>query len=100
MDFYESMLYNFSEKLRAAVTPSDEEKQSLLAELMQNRACQALEDKIIQKFYTAFPLHPAGEYAILNLFLRLGGANFAETYPHPAGPDAAAQRHGLFRPAL
>lgn len=44
MDFYESMLHNFSEKLRAAVTPSDEEKQSLLAELMQNRACQALED--------------------------------------------------------
>lgn len=44
MDFYESMLYNFSEKLRAAVTPSDEEKQSLLAELIQNRACQALED--------------------------------------------------------
>ena len=38
MDFYESMLHNFSEKLRAAVTPSDEEKQSLLAELMQNRA--------------------------------------------------------------
>ena len=26
MDFYESLLYNFSEKLRAAVTPSDEEK--------------------------------------------------------------------------
>ena len=44
MDFYESMLHNFSEKLRAAVTPSDEEKQSLLAELIQNRACQALED--------------------------------------------------------
>lgn len=44
MNFYESLIENFSEKLRAAVTPSDEEKQSLLAELMQNRACQALED--------------------------------------------------------
>ena len=44
MDFYESMIHGFSEKLRAAVTPSDEEKQSLLAELIQNRACQALED--------------------------------------------------------
>lgn len=44
MDFYESLLYNFSEKLRAAVTPSDEEKQSLLAELMNSAACRALED--------------------------------------------------------
>lgn len=44
MNFCESLIENFSEKLRAAVTPSDEEKQSLLAELMQNRACQALED--------------------------------------------------------
>ena len=44
MNFYESLIENFSEKLRAAVTPSDEEKQSLLAELIQNRACQALED--------------------------------------------------------
>lgn len=43
MDFYESMLSNFSEKLQAAVTPSDEEKQSLLAELMNSAACQALE---------------------------------------------------------
>ena len=43
MDFYESLLYNFSEKLRAAVTPSDEEKQSLLAELMDSAACRTLE---------------------------------------------------------
>ena len=48
-------------------------------------------DKKLPKIYTAFPLRPVREYAILNLFLRLGGANFAETYPHPAGPDAAAQ---------
>ena len=44
MDFYESLLYNFSEKLRAAVTPSDEEKQSLLAELMDSAACRTLEE--------------------------------------------------------
>ena len=44
MDFYESMLHNFSEKLRAAVPPRAEAKQSPVAELMQNRACQALED--------------------------------------------------------
>ena len=44
MDFYESLLYNFSEKLRAAVTPSDEEKQSLLAELMDGAACRTLEE--------------------------------------------------------
>lgn len=43
MDFYESMLDSFSEKLQAAVTPSDEEKQSLLGELMDSAACQALE---------------------------------------------------------
>lgn len=43
MDFYESMIHGFSEKLRAAVTPSDEEKQSLLGELMNSAACQALE---------------------------------------------------------
>lgn len=43
MDFYESIIHGFSEKLRTAVTPSDEEKQSLLAELMNNAACQALE---------------------------------------------------------
>lgn len=44
MDFYESMINSFSEKLQAAVTPSDEEKQSLLAELMKDAACRALED--------------------------------------------------------
>ena len=44
MDFYESLLYNFSEKLRAAVTPSDEEKQSLLAELMDSADCRTLEE--------------------------------------------------------
>lgn len=44
MDFYESLLYNFSEKLRAAVTPSDEEKQSLLAELTDSAACRTLEE--------------------------------------------------------
>lgn len=44
MDFYESMLSDFSEKLQAAVTPSDGEKQSLLAELMKDAACRALED--------------------------------------------------------
>ena len=44
MDFYESLLYNFSEKLRAAGTPSDEEKQSLLAELMDSAACRTLEE--------------------------------------------------------
>ena len=44
MDFYESLLYNFSEKLRAAVMPSDEEKQSLLAELMDSAACRTLEE--------------------------------------------------------
>ena len=44
MDFYESLLYNFSEKLRAAVTPSDEEKQSLMAELMDSAACRTLEE--------------------------------------------------------
>ena len=44
MDFYESLLYKFSEKLRAAVTPSDEEKQSLLAELMDSAACRTLEE--------------------------------------------------------
>lgn len=44
MDFYESMLFGFSEKLRAAVTPRDGEKQSLLAELMDSAACRALED--------------------------------------------------------
>lgn len=43
MDFYESMINSFSEKLRAAVTPSDEEKQSLLGELMNSAACRALE---------------------------------------------------------
>lgn len=43
MNFYESMLSDFSEKLRTAVTPSDEEKQSLLGELMNSAACQALE---------------------------------------------------------
>ena len=44
MDFYESMIHGFSEKLRAAVTPSDEEKQSLLAELMDSAACRTLEE--------------------------------------------------------
>lgn len=44
MDFYESMINSFSEKLRAAVTPTDEEKHSLLAELMDSAACRALED--------------------------------------------------------
>ena len=44
MDFYESMINSFSEKLRASVTPSDEEKQSLLGELMNNAACRALEE--------------------------------------------------------
>lgn len=44
MDFYESLLYNVSEKLRAAVTPRDEEKQSLLAELMDSAACRTLEE--------------------------------------------------------
>ena len=44
MDFYESLLYKFSEELRAAVTPSDEEKQSLLAELMDSAACRTLEE--------------------------------------------------------
>lgn len=44
MNFYESMLSDFSEKLRTAVTPSDEEKQSLLGELMNSAACRALED--------------------------------------------------------
>ena len=43
MDFYESMINSFSEKLQAAVTPSDEEKQSLLGELINSAACQALE---------------------------------------------------------
>lgn len=43
MDFYESMINSFSEKLQATVTPSDEEKQSLLGELMNSAACQALE---------------------------------------------------------
>lgn len=43
MDFYESMINSFSEKLRAAVTPGDEEKQSLLGELMNSAACRALE---------------------------------------------------------
>lgn len=44
MDFYESIINSFSEKLRAAVTPGDEERQSLLAELMNSAACRALED--------------------------------------------------------
>lgn len=44
MDFYESMINSFSEKLRAAVTPSDGEKQSLLAELMDSAACRALQE--------------------------------------------------------
>lgn len=44
MDFYESMINSFSEKLWAAVTPGDEERQSLLAELMNSAACRALED--------------------------------------------------------
>ena len=52
MDFYESMLYNFSEKLRAAVTPSDEEKQSLLAELMQNRASSPFVQNTRCPFFT------------------------------------------------
>lgn len=43
MNFYESIINSFSEKLRAAVTPGDEEKQSLLGELMKDAACQALE---------------------------------------------------------
>ena len=44
MNFYESMINSFSEKLRASVTPTDEEKHSLLAELMDSAACRALED--------------------------------------------------------
>lgn len=44
MDFYESMLRSFTEQLRASVTPTEEEKRSLLAELMDNAACRALED--------------------------------------------------------
>lgn len=44
MDFYESMINSFSEKLQAAVTPSDEEKQSLLGELINSAACRALEE--------------------------------------------------------
>lgn len=44
MDFYESMRFDFSEKLRASVTPSDEERQSLLAERMNSAACRAPED--------------------------------------------------------
>lgn len=44
MNFYESMLFGFSEKLRAAVMPGDKERQSLLAELMNSAACRALED--------------------------------------------------------
>ena len=44
MNFHESMINDFSEKLRAAVKPGDEEKQSLLAELMDSSARRALED--------------------------------------------------------